>query len=100
MDFEAVYEVGLRADIWINPGTAKTKEDILAKDPRFKDFKAFKTGRIYNNNRRMSPSGGNDFWESGVVHPERLLADLIHIFHPSVLPDHQLFYYQKVDGDE
>ena len=95
--FEVIYEIGLEADIWIHPGATKTKEDILAKDSRFKDFKPFKTGKIYNNNRRMSPSGGNDFWESGVVHPEIILADLIKIFHPQLLPDHKLYYYQKID---
>jgi len=99
-DFEMVYKEGLRADIWLNPGAVTTKKEILAKDKRFKDFKSFQTGYIYNNNRRISPSGGNDFWESGVVHPERLLADLIYIFHPEKLPGHSLFYYQRVEGDE
>ena len=96
-DFEVVYEQGLKADIWLNPGGAETKEDILAKDSRFKEFKAFKTDEIYNNNKRKRPNGGNDYWESGVVHPEILLADLIKILHPQVVPDHQLYYYQKVD---
>lgn len=96
-DFEVVYEIGLQADTWINPGAAKTKDDILAKDSRFKDFKPFKTGDIYNNNHRVNESGGNDFWESGVVHPEILLADLIKIFHPDLLPNHQLYYYQQID---
>lgn len=95
-DFEAVYKVGLTADIWINPGAAETKEDILAQDSRFKDFKAFQTGEIYNNNKRTAASGGNDFWESGVVHPEIMLADLIKIFHPEILPEHELYYYQKI----
>jgi iron complex transport system substrate-binding protein len=96
-DFEVVYEVGLTADVWVNPGAAKSKEDILAKDSRFKDFEPFETGRVYNNNKRTNDSGGNDFWESGVVHPEMLLADLIKIFHPDLMPDHELYYYQKVD---
>ena len=95
--FEVIYEIGLKADIWINPGAAKSKEDILAKDSRFKDFKPFETGRIYNNNKRVSPAGGNDFWESGAVHPEIVLADLIKIFHPQQLSDHQLYYYQQID---
>jgi len=99
-DFEVMYEIGLHADIWINPGAASSKEEILDKDSRFKDFEAFKNGEIYNNNRRVSPSGGNDYWESGVVHPERMLADLIHIFHPEVLPEHELYYYQKLNGHE
>jgi iron complex transport system substrate-binding protein len=31
---------------------------------------------VYNFLRRTTPSGANDFWESGVVHPERILRDL------------------------
>ncbi|MDZ7694181.1 MAG: ABC transporter substrate-binding protein [Balneolaceae bacterium] len=97
LDFETVYEVGLRADVWLNPGSADSKKDILIADNRFKDFKSFQNGQIYNNNRRMSSSGGNDFWESGVVHPEIVLADLIKILHPSLLPDYELYYYQKLE---
>ena len=97
-NFEVVYEVGLRADVWINPGAAASKEEILEKDARFRDFESFQTGRIYNNNKRVSESGGNDYWESGVVHPERVLADLIHIMHPGILPDRNLYYYQKLNG--
>ncbi len=99
-DFEAVYEVGLRADIWINPGSAESINELLAKDPRFGEFKSLQNNKIYNNNKRMSRTGGNDFWESGVVHPERVLADLIHIFHPSVLPRRELYYYRKLNGNE
>ncbi|MGM0546463.1 MAG: ABC transporter substrate-binding protein [Bacteroidota bacterium] len=95
--FEVVYELGLEAEFWINPGAAESKDDIVSKDSRFKDFKSVKTGEIYNNNKRMSSSGGNDFWESGVVHPERVLADLIKIFHPELLPEHSLYYYQQID---
>lgn len=95
--FEVVYEVGLRADVWLNPGSATSKKQILAKDSRFRDFKAFKDGEIYNHYKRTSSSGGNDFWESGVVHPEIVLADLIKIFHPAVVPDHTFYYYSKVE---
>lgn len=95
-DFEAVYQAGLKADIWLNPAAAESKKQILAKDSRLKDFKSFKSGKIYNNNRRMGPSGGNDYWESGVVHPEILLADLVKILHPSIVPDHKLYYYQQI----
>jgi iron complex transport system substrate-binding protein len=96
LDFEAVYEAGLRADVWLNPGTASTKKDILAADSRFEDFKSYKTGRIYNNNKRMSAAGGNDFWETGVVRPDLILSDLINILHPEVMDRDSLFFYQKV----
>ena len=41
--------------------------------------------------------GGNDYWESGAVSPHLILADLVKIFHPQLLPDHELVYYQKLE---
>jgi iron complex transport system substrate-binding protein len=41
--------------------------------------------------------GGNDYLESGVVNPDRLLEDLIAIFHPELLPDHGLFYFRHLE---
>ncbi|HYW35473.1 MAG TPA: ABC transporter substrate-binding protein [Balneolaceae bacterium] len=96
LSFETVFKAGLKADVWLDPGKARTKADILAKDRRLKDFKAFKTDRIYNNNKRVSPTGGNDFWEQGVVRPDIVLSDLIKILHPNVLPNDSLYFYQKV----
>lgn len=97
LNFEEVYEIGLRADVWLNPGTAKSLEEIRGRDPRFREFRPVRNGRVYNNNRRLGPTGGNDFWESGVIRPDRVLADLIHILHPGLLPGHELFYYRKLE---
>jgi iron complex transport system substrate-binding protein len=97
LDFETVYDAGLRAEVWLNPGTAETREDIVAADSRFKDFKSYENGRIYNNNKRMGPTGGNDFWETGVVRPDLVLSDLITILHPDFLQSDSLYFYQKVE---
>ncbi|MEK6480044.1 ABC transporter substrate-binding protein [Catalinimonas sp. 4WD22] len=96
--FENIYAYGLEADYWLNPGMVNTLDELLAKDERFADFKAFQNGKVYNHNRRMTPNGqGNDYYESGVVNPHLILADLTHILHPDLLPDHQLYYYQKLE---
>jgi iron complex transport system substrate-binding protein len=97
LDFEAVYEKAADADIWINPGTWRNLDEGLAKDRRFAEFKAFREGNVYNNNRRMNEHGYSDYWESGVIHPDVILADLIKIFHPHLLPDHELYYYRKLE---
>lgn len=96
LDFETVYAAGLRADVWLNPGSATTEEDILAKDMRFSDLKPLKNGRIYNNTKRMNTSGGNDFWETGVVRPDLILSDLITILHADSVMSDSLYFYQKV----
>lgn len=96
LDFEAVYPVALEAEFWLNIGNVNSKEEIAAKDVRFTDFKAFKKGAIYNNNKRVNERGANDYWESGSVNPQVILADLIKIFHPELLPKHELFYYKNL----
>ena len=93
---EKVYEKALQADYWLNTGDAASKKDIISVDERFGKLKVFDTGNIYNNNRMLSPSGGNAYFESGVVEPQIILADLISILHPQLLPSHKLKYYQQL----
>ncbi len=96
LDFERVAPVALQADFWLNVGYVDSKEDIVAKDVRFKDFRPFRQGAIYNNNKRVNDIGSNDYWESGAVNPHLILADLIKILHPELLPQHKLVYYKQL----
>ena len=96
LDIEAVYNEAGQADFWINSGSAATLADLVNTDSRLQLFKPFGDSSIYNNNARLNPSGGNDYWESGVIFPDVILKDLICIFHPEILPGHTLVYYQKL----
>ncbi len=97
---EAVYEAAKDADIWINPGTAETIEDIFSVDERLVNFNPVREGSVYNNNRILNEQGGNDYWESGIMNPQIILMDLVKIFHPHLLPDHKLVYYKKIGSDD
>lgn len=97
LDFETVFAQGRDADYWLNVGQFKARAEMLASDARFAEFKAFRTGRVYNNDRRVSPRGANDSWESAVIRPHDVLADLIAIFHPDLLPEHEFVYYRRLD---
>jgi iron complex transport system substrate-binding protein len=96
VDLESVFSRGLRADIWINSGSARSLEDIRQIEPRLASFPTVKAAKVYNNTARSAPGGGNDFWERGVMEPHIVLADLIHIFHPGLLPGHKLRYYERL----
>ena len=97
MDLESVFMRAVDADIWINTGTAASKADLSGRDRRFILIKAYKTGLLFNNDARANTGGGNDYWESGVIHPDIILRDLIEIFHPGYLTKHDLFYYRKLE---
>ncbi|HEX8656750.1 MAG TPA: ABC transporter substrate-binding protein [Hymenobacter sp.] len=94
--FETVAPVALTADCWLQTGAARTRADILAQDARYAAFAPFKSGRVYNNNRRTNAQGSNDYWESGAVRPDLVLADMLKILHPELLPTWQLYYYQQL----
>ena len=96
LDIEAVVNKAINAEIWINPGAAMNLDDILSVDERLKNIKALKQGEVYNNNARLTKREGNDYWESVVINPQVILQDLIKIFHPGLLPGHELVYYQLI----
>jgi len=97
LDIEYVFVKANDADIWLNTGTVKHKDEILKIDSRFKDFNPFNKGLIYNNNMQENRWGGNDYWETGTVEPHVILKDLIKIFHPELLPKHTMVYYRYID---
>ncbi|RMG83682.1 MAG: ABC transporter substrate-binding protein [Chloroflexi bacterium] len=97
MDFEAVLEQGIDSDYWVNINQFwATTDDMLAADERFAEFAAFQNGNLWNNNLIMNANGGNAYFEAGVANPDQLLADLVAIFHPDLLPDHEFIYYQQL----
>ncbi|HXF85965.1 MAG TPA: ABC transporter substrate-binding protein [Anaerolineales bacterium] len=96
LSFEAVFEKAKDADYWLNVGFVGSLEDLKSLDARYADFAAFQNGNVWNNDAKTSPNGGNDYYESAVAHPEIVLADLIKIFHPDLLPDHELVYYRQL----
>ena len=96
-DFESVYFRAGSADFWLNPGPFRSLSSLLELDERFNRFKAFGKGGVFNNTLRVNVHGGNDIWERGTLHPEEVLADLIAIMHPKLLPKHEFVYYERLD---
>lgn len=94
LDFETVYSEAAHADYWriVNSFDGAYSYDALrASDTRYADFNAFKKKQVIYCNMRQKP-----FYEKMPVEPDVVLADLIHIFHPQLLPDHQPQYYERL----
>ena len=98
LSFEAVYDRAYKADYWMGVGSFNSLGEIKKTDIRYTQFDAFKNGNVYNYNAKMSPEGGNAFMELGYLRPDIVLADIIKILHPELLPGYQLFFYQKLEN--
>ena len=105
IDNEEAYLMAAKADCWLNVGQLRTAEELRSRYPKLADIECVKSGNVYNCTRRLSPAGGNDFWESGVIRPDIILSDLIKIFHPELLQTTsneallkpELYYYQRLE---
>lgn len=94
LDFETVYSQAAGADYWriVNSYQGDFSYDALREqDSRYADFKAYRDKGVIYCNMREKP-----FYESMPTEPEIVLADLIKVFHPQLLPGHQPKYYEQL----
>ena len=91
LDFESVYQKALNADYWqlldFFEGNY-TYQRISNEYNPYSHFKAFKNKKVIFCNTRYQ-----NYYEQGMLEPEVILADLIHILHPELLQDHQNKYF-------
>ena len=80
IDIEQASLLLLQADFWLNPGQATDLGQLQQLAP-----KAQFSGEVWNVN--------SDYWQSGTVHPDLILRDLVQIFHPTLIGDSEKAYY-------
>jgi iron complex transport system substrate-binding protein len=81
------------ADVWVGAG-GNSLAELAQMDEKHTWFKAYRDGRVYNWRRQMKAGGANNFWERGVVHPEEMLEDVIHILDNA--PDSTLHFANRL----
>jgi len=96
MSIENAFVISQRADIWLISNAAKSLAELKNIDSRMSDIPAFRNKKVYNSNKRVNPAGGDDFWESGIIKPDIILKDMIKIFHPEIMPEHELYFYTQL----
>ena len=97
LSLEHVLERATEADIWIAPSQFVSKQEMLNASWHYGQFKAFRTGRVYTYAARRGPTGGLIYFEQAPQRPDLVLKDLIHIFHPGVLPDHTPRFFTPLE---
>jgi len=94
LPFETLFEKAYNADYWgkimFEPGVL-TAEKIIEDDPRLAQLKSFRERNIFYCNVAET-----DYHGDAVVQPQVMLADMIHIFHPEILPDHAPKYFFSI----
>ena len=97
LDTERVFFKAALADIWLDPSHYRSLDELFAADNRFRKFRAAQNGSVYNNTKQVGTKGGNAIWERGIVHPDKVLEDLIQIFHPASNSPQNFSFYENLN---
>lgn len=95
--FEAVLEKAQKADFWIAPGDFSSLKEMSESNPHYNQFASFKNKKVYSYAINKGAKGGIVYFEWSPTRPDWVLKDLIKILHPELLPNHKLYFFQKLE---
>ena len=97
LSLESVLDKSQNADFWLNPSMLVSYNEMRQSNRHYQQFNAFKNQTIYSNTIVKGATGGLIYYELAPQRPDLVLKDLIHIFHPELLPEHKLFFFKPLD---
>ena len=97
LSLESVLEKGRGAEYWISPSQFTHYAQMEDSNRHYSQFSAFKNKKIYTYANSKGATGGMYYFELGPNRPDLILRDLIHIFHPELLPNHTPIFFKPLE---
>lgn len=97
LSLENVLEKGRGAEYWISPSQYTSYGEMRDANRHYSQFSAFKNKKIYTYASTRGATDGMLYFELAPNRPDLVLRDLIHIFHPELLPNHKSVFFKPLD---
>jgi iron complex transport system substrate-binding protein len=95
--FEVILEKAQNANFWIAPGDFSSLKQMSDNNPHYSRFASFKNKKVYSYAVNKGAKGGIIYFEWSPTRPDWVLKDLIKILHPELIPNHKLYFFQKLE---
>ncbi len=96
LSFETVLDRAENADYWIGPSQFTSLKEMTDANPHYARFKAFKNKEVYSFSSKKGARGGVLYYELAPNRPDLVLKDMVSILHPELLPEHTLYFFEKL----
>ncbi len=96
LSLESVLEQARDADFWISPSQFTTYDQLEVANRHYAQFKAYRERKVFTFAATQGETGGLLYYELGPHRPDLILKDLIHIFHPELLREHNPFFFKPL----
>ncbi|SDR85716.1 ABC transporter substrate-binding protein [Gramella sp. MAR_2010_147] len=95
--FESVLEKAEDAEYWISSGQFTSYAQLFNESEHYRRFNAVEEKKVYSVSLSQGETGGILFYELGPQRPDLILKDLISIFHPDLLKEHEQVFYKPLN---
>ncbi|MDD4778044.1 MAG: ABC transporter substrate-binding protein [Fermentimonas sp.] len=96
LDIESVLTQFGETDIWFGC-EADSYTELAAKDSKYMLLQPVAYKQVFNNHKRTTKTGGNDYFESAIAQPDLVLSDLVKAAYPDLLPDYSFTYIKPLN---
>ncbi len=94
MNNEKLLSLAKDSDVWI---VNSASDEAWPPSNYLMSFKAYRNENVYHYQKRTRyEHDAYDWYETPEVRPDLVLEDLISIFYPDLMPEHELMYFEKV----
>ena len=97
LNLESVLEKGQLADVWIGPGQFTGLQQMKDTHSVYSEFKAFKNAEVFSFTTKKGATGGVLYYELAPNRPDLVLLDIIKILHPNLLPEHESYFFNRLE---
>ena len=97
LSLESVIERAYDADFWISPSQFGSYLELSKANQHYAQFSAFRNKKVYTYANSTGETGGLLYFELAPNRPDLVLKDLIHIFHPELLPNYRPTFFKPLD---
>ena len=97
LSLESVIERAQNADFWVAPSQFGSYLELKEANRHYAQFAAYRNNKIYTYANSKGATGGLLYFELAPHRPDLVLKDLIHIFHPELLPDYIPTFFKPLD---
>ncbi|RMA64629.1 ABC transporter substrate-binding protein [Ulvibacter antarcticus] len=96
LSLESVLEKGLHAKFWVGTSQFSSLSQLEEAHSVYSEFDAFKNMNAFSFTTKKGATGGVIYYELAPNRPDIVLKDIVKILHPELLPDHELYFFSRL----
>jgi len=96
VSIEEILDKAQDADFWIGPDEFTSYKQLEEASKHYTQMSAFHGKNIFSYGGVKGDTGGLLYFELAPSRPDIVLKDLVHIFHPYLLPKYEPHFYKPL----